>query len=175
MLERSATLVGMPEKPRTNPLTGTVVMEPPREEAPPETVVVPTAVAPTHPRPQATPFPMARRQPAQEQGGDRDSKLPWRETRDDVKPAAHALSGTMVVEPPAPETVVLPAPVAASAPAPMPAPAPAPIREDLLPPKDPWGTALPAPAPAPAPPPPPEKRANPRTGMMKSFYDGKKG
>ncbi len=165
----------MREKPRTNPLTGTVVMEPPREEAPPETVVVPTAVVATPPRPAATPFPMARPGSVdpRDQATGRDSKLPWRETRDDVKPAVHALSGTMVVEPPAPETVVLPAPPPAAAPAP--APALEVMREDLLPPKDPWGTALPAPAPAPAPPPPPEKRANPRTGMMKSFYDGKKG
>jgi hypothetical protein len=95
-----------------------------------------------------------------------------------VRPADHALSGTLVDSP---------APPAPAAPAPAPkvevvtkgAPA-APSADDLLPPSDPWGSQLEgvepaAPAAAPPPAPPPAVKLPERPQVSRGLYKFTKG
>jgi hypothetical protein len=160
--------------PKQNPLTGTLVIEPPATQAPPprpapaaiaahpleRTMVIEppagdrtmplveeppkTQAMPQQPTSLAAPFRVAS--PRRETPAP-GTPVPWHNVRDDVAPAQDARWSTLVVEPP-------------SAPAPKPPPAAAapvqdepPSIEDLLPPPDPWGAGLPA---EPEPPPQPE-------------------
>lgn len=163
--------------PKHNPLTGTVVMEPPAAapKAPPSKPAI-TAGAPhpldrtmmieppagdrtmplpdEPPKTQAVPSqPASLRAPFPVASPHRPpaqaTPAPWQQVREDVSPAADARWSTLIVEPPAAPP---PAPPPKEAPAPTEEAAPA--IEDLLPPSDPWGARLNAEAQAPEPAPP---------------------
>lgn len=218
--------------PKKNPLTGTVVIEPPAAPRAPNPV--PTPMVPVHgarplashplertiriedvathapplppvslaeedeppPMTQAVPFrlngshiPFSRAAapvPESERSSQPPSRTPWSEVTEDVPAAAHALSGTLVVEPEA--AALLDISYASNARAetgnaPAAPPPAEPVPLPPLPPSDPWGLELraiePTPPVAPVAPPvaPPapkiRERQEARTGLYGRFFKGK--
>ncbi|NUP13181.1 MAG: hypothetical protein HOW73_44650 [Polyangiaceae bacterium] len=195
---RPAVVVAPPGRPAAHPLEGTVVLGDiaslvaglpplvPEEEVPPATQAIPLRL-----NGPAVPFAGASHPHApseSERASQLPPRAPWSEVRDHVQPAGHALSGTLVAEPPAsvpPATELAPRPLPrnedpryfhVAAPAPSERSAPAPASE---PNKDPWGAQLrdvEQPVPQPAPEAPAAKlpeRKEVRKGLYGKFFKTK--